>query len=59
MPSRPRLLAVQSITYYFDTNIDHFYQKFRPLESPPFFSERPKICSPTPPRDLILYKLYI
>ena len=38
MASRPQQVAVDSLTDYFDTNIDHFHQKLRPLEVPPFFA---------------------
>ena len=38
MASRPQRVAVESFTDYFDTNIDHFHQKLRPLEVPPFFA---------------------
>ena len=34
----PLRVAVESITDYFDTYIDHFSQKLRPLKVPPFFA---------------------
>ena len=53
MASGLRRVAVESITDYFDTYIDHFYHKFRPLKVPQFLLESPYICSPTPPRGLM------
>ena len=47
---RPQRVAVKSFTHYFDINIDHFHQKMRLLEVPPFFAWAPLN---TPPHDLI------
>ena len=37
MASRPRRVAVESITDYFDTYSNHFYHKFRPPKGSPIF----------------------
>ena len=38
MALRPQRVALESPNGYFDTNLDHFHQKLRPLEVPPFFA---------------------